>query len=246
MDNTAVKSSTGFTTKLNGNHAYKDLIYGDHLNKICFLFSPRAGCTIVFQSYLDLIGLLKDGLNMYDQSQIHHYRCCTFVPNVPQIPIQQLIDEKYMFIKFIMNPYIRAVSIFRAHRCHNLTFRQFMKDMVSGETTYLTDGAKYHCHQQYMEGEEKVVTKYVRVNEYDTYTVTLHDDTDYVIDVNKYTSSHHGLKGIHTNFCGDIHLNDVQNNLPASYKYFYDDEIKALVYACYGEDIRRYEFTFPF
>jgi len=242
----AIKITNGFTTKAPINHPYNNLIYGDTKNKVCFMFSPRAGCTIVFQCYLDLLGLLVDGINRYEQSDIHNYRSYIFNPNVPVLPIQQLIDKQYTFIKFIMNPYIRAVSIYRAHNCHNLTFRQFLVDLANNRADYLTSVAKYHCRQQYMPGEENIVTKYIRVNEYETCNIKLHDESDYVIDVNKYTSSHHGSKGTHSRFCGDTALNDVKDDLPCSYKHFYDDEIRELVDICYSDDVRKYNFTFDF
>ena len=104
-----------------GNSIYKDLFYCDNENKICISFTPRGGCSISFQQYLDLVGLLKDGLD-YGPS-IHKYRCQIFNLNVDFIHIDELIKQQFTFIKFIMNPYIRAVSIFRIQTSHNLSFR---------------------------------------------------------------------------------------------------------------------------
>ena len=52
-----IKKSPAFKTKINSDHLYSDLWYGDKVNKICFTFSPRAGCSISFQCYLDLVNL---------------------------------------------------------------------------------------------------------------------------------------------------------------------------------------------
>ena len=49
-----------------GNSTYNDLWYNDDVNKVCITFTPRGGCSISFQQYLDLVGLLKDGLD-YNQ-----------------------------------------------------------------------------------------------------------------------------------------------------------------------------------
>ena len=66
----------------------------------------------------------------------------------------------------------------------------------------------------------------------------------YNLDVNKYTSGHHGTKTNYAEFCGDL-LNDVVNkNLPKSYKYFYDEEIKQMVDTYYKEDIEHYGYSF--
>ena len=45
-------------------------------------------------------------------------------------------------------------------------------------------------------------------------------------------------------FCGDIPRNTVNNNLPSTYKYFYDDEIKSMVELYYKDDIEKYNYEF--
>ena len=49
-----------------------------------------------------------------------------------------------------------------------------------------------------------------------------------------------------TEFCGDIPRCQVNQNLPLSYKYFYDEEIKNLVYFFYKDDFVKYNFNFDF
>jgi hypothetical protein len=94
-----------------GNSIYSKLWYCDNKNKNCITFTPRGGCSISFQHFLDLIGLLDDGLKY--NTFIHYYRLEIFLENIKEINIDELIKNNYTFIKFIMNPYIRAVSIFR-------------------------------------------------------------------------------------------------------------------------------------
>ena len=117
-----------------GNHKYSNLWYVCNKNKICITFSPRGGCSISFQQYLDLVGLLKDGLdyNLF----IHTYRCDIFIPNIEHIDINNLIQQQFKFIKFIMNPYIRAVSIFRSLISHNLSFRQYLEQLINNKVDY--------------------------------------------------------------------------------------------------------------
>ena len=66
----------------------------------------------------------------------------------------------------------------------------------------------------------------------------------YNLDVNKYTSFHHGKKTDYTEFCGDLLKNVVNQQLPKSYKYFYDEEIKQMVDTYYKEDIEHYGYSF--
>jgi hypothetical protein len=172
------------------------------------------------------------------------YRLEVFNKNVETIPINKLCMEGYLFIKFIINPYIRAVSIFRAQTSHNLSFREYLKQLVSEKLDYLNINEKYHLNQQYINGEESIINKYICIDKYETHTVKLHNGEDYVINVNKYTSSHHGKKTDNRIFCGDDPRNEINNNLPCSYKFFYDDEIKSLVETYYKDDIEKYCFSF--
>lgn len=224
-----------------GNSIYSNLWYVDNTNKVCITFTPRGGCSISFQQYLDLVGLLDDGLKY--SKFIHDYRCDIVNENIEHCDIQELIQNNYTFIKFIMNPYIRAVSIYRAHTSHNYSFREYLKKQIEGKII-LNENDKYHIFPQYIDGEEDVINKYIKIDEHDTYQIKLYNDMPYIIDVNKYTSIHHGVKINHNIFCGDIPKNVVNNMLPTSYKYFYDNEIKEMVDKLYNTDIKNYGFNF--
>lgn len=227
-----------------GKSIYGALFYCDVKNKLCFSFTPRGGCSISFQQYLDLLGLLKDGLDFSPNKFIHHYRAKVFNPNAEYIDINKLIQQQFTFIKFIINPYIRAVSIFRAQVSHNLSFRQYLEELINNKIDYFNSNDKYHLHQQYIEGEEKIITKYIKIDKYETYEIKLFDGTIYKLDVNKYNSSHHGRRTDTSTFCGDLPRDIVNRNLPKSYKYFYDDEIKKMVDIYYKQDIEHYGYSF--
>ena len=226
-----------------GVHMYSTHWYCCNKNKICITFTPRGGCSISFQQFLDINDLLHDGLeyNLF----IHYYRGEIIDKIILHRDINQLIEEKYTFIKFIMNPYIRAVSIYRAQTSHNLSFREYLKHLVNNTIEFLNDNDKFHLCPQYIDGEENIITKYIKIDKNETYNVTLFDGTLYMLDVNKYTSIHHGQKNVNnTTFSGDIPLNIINGNLPKTYKYFYDDEIKTLVETYYKTDIEHYAYSF--
>ena len=223
------------------NSIYNNLFYCDNENKICISFTPRGGCSISFQQYLDLVGLLKDGLDY--NPFIHFYRNVIFEPNIKVININKLIKQ-FTFVKFIMNPYIRTVSIFRAQTSHNLSFRQYLNQLINNKIDYFNENDKYHFHQQYIPDEEKIITKYIKIDKNETFEIKLSNGKLYNLDVNKYTSCHHGIKTDNTIFCGDLLKDDVNNNLPKSYKYFYDEEIKQMVDTYYKQDIEHYGYNF--
>jgi hypothetical protein len=221
---------------------YRHLFYCDNENKICITFSPRGGCSISFQQYLDLIGLLKDGLEY--NSFIHNYRTNIFHPNIKYIPINELIKQQFTFIKFIINPYIRAVSIYRIQSSHNLSFRQYLKQLINNETDYFNLDDKYHMNPQYIPGEESIITKYIKIDKNETFDIKLANGTIYTLDANRYSSIHHGIKTNNTTFCGDLSKDMANHCLPQSYKYFYDEEIKKMVEIYYKNDIEHYGYSF--
>ena len=190
------KNDLGITSY--GKHRYSNFWYVCNKNKICITFTPRGGCSISFQQFLDLNNLLKDGLD-YNKF-IHSYRCDIFCPNVQNYNIDSLVKQKYTFVKFIINPYIRAVSIYRAQTSHNLSFRDYLKELVNNKIDYFNSEDTYHLHTQYIQGEENIITKYIKIDKNETFQITLFDGTLYTLDVNKYTSLHHGIKNVNNNF----------------------------------------------
>ena len=225
-----------------GDYIYSNLFYCDNKNKICITFTPRGGCSISFKQYLDLVGLLKDGEDY--NNFIHCYRMDIFNKNVKYIDINRLIEKKFVFIKFIMNPYIRAVSIYRVQTSHNLSFRQYLYQLINNKIDYFNNNDKYHYHPQYIPGEEKIITKYIKIDKNETFKIKLFDESLYDLNVNKYSSIHHGKKINNTKFIGDLPRNDINNILPKSYKYFYDEEIKKMVNTYYKKDIEYYGYSF--
>ena len=53
-----------------------------------------------------------------------------------------------------MNPYIIAVSIYRAHTSHYLTFREYLKQLLNNEIDYFNDNDKFHLQPQYIDGKK--------------------------------------------------------------------------------------------
>ena len=230
-----------------GQHAYSHLWYVDDVNNVCITFSPRGGCSVAFKQYLDLVGLLEDG-EAY-KSFIHRYRTEIFTPHVKITPIAQLIKQHYTFIKFIMNPYLRAVSIFwQAIKWQktgdDVSFRQYLQMRLSPAQKLRSRAEKQHSHQQYIPGEEKIITKYIKISDNETYSIMLKNGEQYELNTNNFSSGHHAKKYQSTEFCGDVPRSIICNQLPANYKWFYDEEIRGMVERLYRKDIRKYRFKF--
>lgn len=225
-----------------GQHAYSNFWYTDDVNNICVTFSPRGGCSVSFKHYLDLVGLLADG-EAYD-TFIHQYRNKIFVPHVKTVPIEYLINQHYTFIKFITNPYIRVVSMYWCGPSHNLSFRQYLHMRLEPAMDPRSDNEKWHSHEQYIPGEEKIITKYIKISDNETYSIILKNGEEYEFNTTKFTSGHHGKKHESTTFCGDVPRSIICKMLPDNYKWFYDEEIRGLVERLYSNDIKQYGFKF--
>ncbi len=240
-----IKNSFAIRAELQNNEIYKELFYADTKNKICITFTPKSACSAAFQNFLDLVGLLKDGLEV--NPFIHIYRCHIFNNYVNTVlDVNQLIKENYFFIKFIQNPYIRAVSSYR-HVNYNGSFRNFMKKLINNDLNDFNDNDIFHFNKQYIKDEESYINKYIKIDKNEIFIIELKNTKKFVFYTNKYSSIHYGIKNINNNsFCGDLIKNDIINNLPSSYKYFYDDEIKNMVEIYYKDDIDKYNYKFDF
>lgn len=223
-----------------GNSRYSDLFYVDKLNKVVITFSPRAGCTISLTEFLKLTGLFEKAQKY--SNWLHDFRW-NVLNNVQQLPVENLKNQNYTFIKTCVNPYRRAISSFLIASL-NITFRTFMTKLVTNNYQYFNDSDIYHFQCQYIKGEENIITSYIHLDRNETVTIKLHNGEDYVVNPNKYTSAHHHKKINSEEFCGDIPKNTVKSQLPQSYKYFYDDEIKKMVEQFYGKDIEYYGYSF--
>jgi len=236
-----------------GEHGYSKLWYVDNVNKVCITFSPRGGCSVAFKQYLDLVGLLEDGEAyrpfVHKRPFVHQYRLDIFNKHVRNIPIERLINQNYTFIKFIMNPYLRAVSIFWHAKRYNTTdndvsFRQYLHMRLSPAQKLRSIAEKQHSRQQYITGEKKVITKYVKISDNESYSIILKNGEQYEFNTNQFSSGHHAKKYPCTEFCGDVPRSIICKQLPNNYKWFYDEEIRGMVERLYRQDINKYGFKF--
>jgi len=229
-----IKKSGGFCTSFYG--------IGDRRNKLVFLWSPRAGCSITCKQAFNLLGLLKD-VEDYDNF-VHNYRIRVYKYHAPYIDILKLPSD-YTIIKTIVNPYSRAVSIWwKTTTSQDWTFREFMRRLVNGETDELTKCEKFHLRPQYIKGEEEYITKYIKLESGEKFPFKLANGRNYKIDFSRYTSVHHGNRVETEYFVGDVKNSEIQSILPKNYKFFYDPEIKSLVEDYFRDDIEHYGYTY--
>lgn len=221
----------------------------DKLNKIVFFYSRRAACSCVFREYLILTNLLEDA-NKY--SVWLHDISNVILSQVKHIPIEELKNNNYTIIKFITNPYRRAVSSFNLNFSSNmphrrdLTFRTYVSKLIS-EPSYWSDHDIDHHSPQYEEGEKNFITHYLKVDKNEKLDINLHNGQNYTIDLSKHgeaLKNHHSKKNDIKIFCGDIPLHSIVSKLPKDYKLFYDHDIQQMVQKIYSADLIEYNYDF--
>lgn len=229
-----------------GTSTYKDLFYCDNTNKICFSFTPRSGCSVCFQQFLHLVGLLDDALE-YDPF-VHKYRIF-LNPYIKVVPLNKLIEEGYFFLKFIMNPYRRIISCFNYNPNEikkEMTFREYLSNLIENKdnSEIFTKDEIWHHQQQFIPGEMDFIDCYYVVNDDPTLKIKLLNGEIYTIDLSQFKSIHHTKKTKTEFFCGDIKYKNIINRFPEDYKYFYDKSIKKMVKKYFNQDINIYKFKF--
>jgi hypothetical protein len=244
-----IKSSNSFHTKLPIHHPFNDLIYGYTITpstlqvrqQIAFCFTPRSGSSVIFKYYLDKINLLDDAEKHFPEF-IHDYRNQLFNRFVNYINF----NPEIKLIKFITNPYKRAVSIWIVQTSHNWSFRNYLKNLVANNISHFCDNDKYHLLPQYIKGEEDYIYQYFKIDKGVVFNIHNKPYTFPIDFSNNYSSSHHIKKytePITSLFLGDVKLEDINKYvIGTTYNNFYDDEIKQLVEQYYYFDVFFYQY----
>jgi hypothetical protein len=71
-------------------------------------WTEKAGCTIVCKMFFDVMGILQEALDY--NSWIHNYRQDKFYEKFGKVTEDMLSGDKFVKMKFVRNPYTRAVS----------------------------------------------------------------------------------------------------------------------------------------
>ena len=137
--------------------------YVDIDNKLCYLFSYRAGCSITFKCYLDQIGLLEDAIK-YSPEWIHNYRVYLLNTYARKIDLKYIIENNYKIVKPILNPYRRIVSCWRFPNLHLMSFRNYINELLYNDRKNLHDMDKLHSYEQYIEDEDLIITDYIKLD----------------------------------------------------------------------------------
>lgn len=210
----------------------------DKNNKVIMLWSPKSGCTVSLQAMFESMNLLEEALQYY--KFVHKYRMDIFYKKYGVVDLA-LLKQCYAF-KIVRNPYARAVSSYlHLVPCYKgdksietTTFYDFLKILKDNNMRFIFNGrenphATYHSMIQYDQNEEKFLDRFIKLEDKEIET-KLREEANINFSLKNRTSYHHvAKKDIHCGFFGETPIGEVIQNVPRSYRYFYNKKIKSMV-----------------
>lgn len=222
-------------------------------NKLLIDWKEKSGCTTIIKMVFRYLGILDDALNYNDW--VHKYRMEVFYKKynkVNSLNISEGDYKNFSKIKFVRNPYTRAVSSY-LHVMDNLEkYKNIYKNAFSDMSFFnflkkIKDIKKPNGHWQ---KQSRRIEKQ-NINFFDK-IIKIEEIEKEIEEVNKIyntsfiynrNSSHHTKKSDNIDFVGNIKYSIIKNNIP-DYIYFYNNKIKNMVDIIYGDDIKIYKYKF--
>ena len=204
-------------------------------------WNAKSGCTYLRQLFLKL------HINELENKNVNHHN----LEMLFQFPTN--IDlNKILIIELVRNPYSRTVSMFCNKYCggegHNLlsskiklekcTFRYFVKYLEKLYKSYKLDIFDKHVRSQISNLQSKVI-KLENLNKIKNVyldNLNLNIKNLEIEQINKTVNTKR------TKFCGDKVFN-INDTIFPQWQYFYDDEIKNIVYKIYNKDFVAYKYS---
>ncbi len=210
-------------------------------------WTPKAGCTVTCKIWFEYMGELNYAMNKHEwihNSRPYYYKKYGNVTN------KHLISNKYIKIKYVRNPYTRAVSSY-IHSMKTGIKKKYLNDSNMSFHTFLLNlknnkfKPNYHYSYQITEFElNHNFDEVIKIEHLKRETTRL--NKLYRLSLKNNFDSKHHVKKNHkeTKFVGDTLFSEIKD-IP-EYKYFYNDEIRRLVKELYNLDIVKYNYKYPF
>ena len=213
------------------------------------IWTPKAACTIVNKMFFEEEGLLEDALKY--SNWIHDFRMFYSKKlDVKKMKQKAISPENKVtkWIQFTVNPYRRAVSSYihcskfpkacLGFEVYNKSFKSFLEDIMNEKFQ------NAHFFPQVFYKEKDI--EYIKLENLDEMLPYI--NKKYNLSYKLQSSHHHAKNTCNLNkniieFVGDKLWNELKDDLPTNYCYFYDEEVKILVEKIYNLDIKLFNYT---
>ena len=217
----------------------------DDENKVIFDWTARAACSYVCCIYFSALGLMD---KVIKGELVHNLRHQIWKEK-GYLTLEELSLPSYKKIKFVRNPFARAVSSFRLAP-ENETFRTFIKKLSDPKTAATYDEViLFHSCLQSL-STDHLMNKIIKMENIEN---EIHTLNEFVKPVRKYTlpldvpllTEHHSKRSSLGRLVCDLTQKEINNmSVKPAFHEYYDTEIKHLVAKIYEKDINAFKYTF--
>lgn len=235
----------------------------DDKNKIIFYLHQKCGNTSFLKMIFENLGILELALSYdkyrkqpieYGVGWPHYYRYSVYnIEN--RVTVDNIISGEYKLIKIVRNPYKRIVSSYlhvskvnkellnKHFKNDNLSFYEFLLILKNKNLKSID----LHIDEQICLFEKENMIYFDEIIKIEE----LKDKINYLNDKYNLNMSFF-YETIHkqeikqnkiNNFIGKHKYDQYKNSVP-EYKYFYNDEIREIVYELFKDDINYYNYSY--
>jgi hypothetical protein len=220
--------------------------------KVIIGWTAKAGCSMSIKLFYKYIGILDEALQY--SAWPHFYREEVYEKN-NHISTDDLNNDDFLKIKFVRNPYARAISSY-IHALktgyiwnyvkqdnHDISFKQFL-EMITNATKHIAIWDLHHSMQKEWDEDNFQYNEIIQIEELDKRLLEINTKYDIDFEVNDkiLTNHHHIKKTDDIDYCVSYSLySEIKDAIP-NYKFFYNDELVEMVYNIYQLDFETYNY----
>lgn len=211
---------------------------------IVIIWSAKCASVIINKMFFEEENLLDEALQY--SNWIHDYRE-KYIVNTSLRRNYLINQPKTLYLQFVRNPYSRVVSSYlhamkhnlycksnKNHKFNNINFLTFLKYLKNGNIK-----SNIHHQKQTFFLNRNILP--FRIEELGKSIKII--NKRYNLNYKIHNSSHHYEKKNIEKYVGNLNWNDLKNNVPKKYFYFYNKESKELVEELYKEDFINFKYT---
>jgi hypothetical protein len=226
----------------------------DYNKRLILFWTPRAACTCAVAIFFKHTGLLDTVLQHHQWP--HRYRNIYYNNN--RATLRNFKDKSYCKIKVVRNPYHRIVSCYIHYiktarpntiKIKNYSFFEYLNAIIKDDIPgYIY---KYHVIPQASKADA-YISKIVKIENIENDLKKIDKERgfnlyDSYLDIKAKKLTHITPKNENIKyFVGYLKTDEIKKIGVPDYKYFYNDQIKAIVGRIYRLDIERYGYSYPF